>query len=591
MVTAARRTRRRLAAWMLVLAIVLSSFIVRLVDIQVVRAQELADESEARRSIPLTIYGARGDIVDASGVVLADSVYRYDITISPRFVKDYTLTDPETGEKTAHTVAEALAAVAAIVEGDPAAMLAEIQAQLADDPADDHAYLARRVTTEQFQAVRELRIPWVYWERLPSRTYPNGQIAGNLVGFLGTDGPQTGLERRLDECLAATHGTSTYERGADGVRLPGTTVVQQEAVDGGTLQLTIDADVQWFAQQTIAEQAIAIGADWATAWVVRVDDGHIIAAADWPTVDPNDVDGTAVDNLGSRSFSSPFEPGSVIKSLTFAALIDAGVTTPRDQVIAPGRLPTIANYSITDAWAHDDLRLTTTGVLMRSSNTGTSVLSSRLSVQQRHDYLAKFGIGQETAVDFLGESSGRLGDPDTIDGHGALTQMFGQGMSATSAQIASAYQTLGNGGVRLPLTLVAGCEHADGTVTHTPPTEGVRAVSESAADQTLAMMQSVATDSAIASLIDIPGYRVAAKTGTAEVARNGRYTDDRIISVAGIAPADDPEFVVVVTYGKPDTMKTSATAAPTFRSIMTQVLTTFRVAPSSEPAPRLPTTW
>lgn len=589
--TVERGTRRRLAAWMLILAIVLSAFVVRLVDIQVVRADELAEESEARRSIPLTVYGARGDIVDDQGVVLADSVYRYDITVSPRFVKDYDLVDPDTGERTNHTVTEALASVAAIVGQDPGAMLAEVQGQLAIDPADDHAYLIRGVTTEAFQAVRELRIPWVYSERLPSRTYPNGQIAGNLVGFLGTDGPQTGLERRLDECLAAKDGSSTYERGADGVRLPGTTVVQQQAVDGGTLRLTIDSNVQWFAQQTIAEQAQAIGADWATAWVVRVDDGHVIAAADWPTVDPNDVNGTAADNLGSRSFSSPFEPGSIIKSLTFAALLDAGLTSPGEQVIAPGRLPTIAGYSITDAWAHDDLRLTTTGVLVRSSNTGTSVLSERLSVQQRHDYLARFGIGEESAVDFLGESSGRLPDPETIDGHGALTQMFGQGMSTTSAQIAGAYQALANGGVRLPLTLVSGCENADGTVTHIPPTEGVRAVSENAANTTLAMLQGVATDGSIASLIDIPGYRVAAKTGTAEVAENGRYTDERIISVAGVAPADDPQFVVVVTYGKPDTMKTSATAAPTFRSLMTQVLKTFRVPPSTQPAPRLPITW
>jgi len=446
-------------------------------------------------------------------------------------------------------------------------------------------------TTETFQAIRALRVPWVYFERQPSRTYPNGQVAGNLVGYLGTDGPQSGLEYRLNDCLEATHGSSTYERGADGVKLPGTTVVQQEAVDGGTLQLTIDADVQWFAQQTIAEQAMAIGADWATAWVVRVDDGHVIAAADWPTVDPNDVDGTARENWGARSFSEPFEPGSIFKAMTFAALLDAGVTSPGEQLVVPGRLPTIANYSITDAWAHGDLRLTSTGVLMRSSNVGTSILSSRLSAQQRHDYLSAFGIGEQTAVDFLGESNGMLRSAESIDGHGTLTQMFGQGVTATSAQIASAYQALANGGVRQPLTLVTGCEHADGTMTHIPATDGVRAVSEAAADTTVAMLESVATDSAIASLVSIPGYRVAAKTGTAEVAQNGRYTDERIISVAGLAPADDPQFVVVVTYGRPDTMKTSATAAPTFRSIMTQVLKTFRVEPSTQPAPRLPITW
>lgn len=588
---AERRTRRRLAAVVIVLAMVLGAFVVRLVDIQVVRAEELSHEAEARRSIPSPLFGARGDIVDATGAVLADSVYRYDITVSPRFVDDYRLVDRDTGEITRYTVADALQSIAQLVGGDAVEMQAHIDARLEANPQADHAYLARRVTTEVFQEIRALRVPWVYFERQPSRTYPNGQVAGNLVGFVGTDGPQTGLEFRLNDCLEATHGSSTYERGADGVRLPGTTVVQQEAVDGGTLHLTIDADVQWFAQQTIAEQAVAIGADWATAWVVRVSDGHIIAAADWPSVDPNNVDGTAREDRGARSFSEPFEPGSIFKSMTFAALLDAGVTTPSEQLLVPGRLPTIANYSITDAWAHGDLRLTSTGVLMRSSNIGTSILSQRLSAQQRHDYLERFGIGQATAVGFLGESNGRLRSADSIDGHGTLTQMFGQGVTATSAQIASAYQALANGGVRMPLTLVTGCEHADGSITHLPDTEGVRAVSEQAANTTIAMLESVATDSSIASLVSIPGYRVAAKTGTAEVAEGGRYTDERIISVAGVAPADDPQFVVVVTYGKPDTMKTSATAAPTFRSIMTQVLKTFRVEPSTQPAPRLPITW
>lgn len=589
MVTADRRIRRRLAAWMLVLAIILSAFVVRLVDIQVVRAEQLAQESEARRSIPITIYGARGDIVDARNVVLADSVFRYDITVSPRFVAK--ALEVEAGGGATTTVADDLAAVAAIVGGDSTAMLTDIQAQLALNPEDDHGYLSRGVTPEQFEQVRALDIPWVYWERIPARTYPNGQIAGNLVGFLGTDGPQTGLEYRLNECLQATDGQATYERGADGVRLPGTTVVAQDAVDGGTLHLTIDSDVQWFAQQAIAEQATAIGAEWATAVVVRVADGHIIAAADWPTVDPNNVNGTAPENLGSRVFTWPYEPGSTIKSATFAALLDSGAATLADQVIAPRRYDTIAGFQIGDAWDHGDLRYTAAGVLMNSSNTGTAVLSERLSLAQRHDYLTAFGFGTQTAVDFLGEEPGYVGAADEVDGHTAVTQMFGQGMTSTSAQVASLYQTIANDGVRTPLTLVTGCEHADGTITDLPPTDEVRVVSESAARDVVNTLENVVTQGFLSQQLSIPGYRVAAKTGTAEVSENGAYGNERIVSVAGMAPADDPQFVVVVTYGKPDTMKTSAAAAPTFRSIMTQVLKTFRVAPSTVSAPSIPLTW
>ena len=169
--------------------------------------------------------------------------------------------------------------------------------------------------------------------------------------------------------------------------------------------------------------------------------------------------------------------------------------------------------------------------------------------------------------------------------------MFGQGMTATSAQVASAYQAIANGGVHMPLTLVAGCTRADGTTTMQPSGEGERILSEEAADTTVQILESVVTDGFLSSQLSIPGYRVAAKTGTAEVAENGRYGGQRIVSLAGIAPADDPQFVVVVTLARPDTMKTSAAAAPTFRSIMTQVLKTFRVPPSTQPPPRLPLTW
>lgn len=589
--TTDRRTRRRLAATVLVMVIIVSSFVVRLVDIQIVRAAELATEAEARRSIPQPLQGLRGDIVDRNGVPLADSVYRYDITVSPRFVGDYTLLDPESGERVKHTVWDALTAIAELTDSDPLELLASIEESLEANPESDHAYLVRRVPTDVFQAVRDLGIPWVYSERQAARTYPNGEVAGNLVGFLGTDGPQTGLEYRLNECLGATDGSSTFERGADGVRLPGSTVVHQEPVDGGTLQLTIDADIQWFAQQAIAEQATAIGAKWATAMVVRAEDGHILAAADWPTVDPNDVNSTHPDNLGSRIFSWSYEPGSTMKTLTIAAMLDAGVTTPGDRITVPERYDTINGWQIRDAWAHGELKLTTAGVLMNSSNIGTSILGERLSFQEREDALLAFGLGQPTAVDFLGEESGIVKDAESIDGHGAYTQLFGQGVSVTGAQLANAYQAIANDGVRMPLTLVTGCEHTDGTVTHLPPVEGERAISAEAARDTVSILENVVTEGFLGPQLAVPGYRVAAKTGTAEVPINGRYTDERIVSVAGMAPAEDPEFVVIVTYGQPDTMKVSAAAAPTFQLIMTQVLKTFRVAPSSQPAPRVPTTW
>lgn len=583
-----RLTARRLALTLFAVFAVVGVFVVKLVDIQVVRAGELTAAAEARRSSQVTVWGQRGEIVDANGTVLADSVDRFDITASPKNVGETTKIT-EDGERVEVPTSEAIAKVAAIT-GAPSA---ELYAALTANPESDFAYLVKGVTLETFTAVFDLDIAWVYSELRPSRTYPRGAIAGNLVGFLGTDGPLAGTERRWDECLAPTEGTSSYERGADGVRLPGSLVVEQEPVDGGTVHLTIDSDLQWFAQQQLAQQGAVVGADWGTAMVVRVATGEIVVAADWPSIDPNDLDSVSAENSGARIFTAPFEPGSIMKPVAFAELLDRGLITPQTQVVVPGAytkgMP--KGVVISDVFAHGDMRWTATGILMNSSNIGTVMLSEGLSEQEKYDSFREFGFGQPTEVGFLGEDGGTVFTPGQIDSVSVATQMFGQGITATSAQMASLYQTLGNGGVRMPLTLVSGCEQPDGTWTDVPVPTGTRVVSEYAADQTLLMMETVASQGASRNVVSIPGYRIAAKTGTGEVAENGQYGAERIVSYAGVVPADDPEYAIVVTLGKPDTMKSSAAAAPVFNAIMEQVIKTFRVPPSTEPAPNMPLTW
>lgn len=585
-----RLTARRMALTLFAVFAIVGVFVVKLVDIQVVRAGELTAAAEARRSMSLTVWGSRGEIVDANGTVLADSVDRFDITASPRNVGDTTeMTIDE--ERVVVPTTEAIAKIAEIT----ATPAADLYAALTADPESDFTYLVQAVTLETFTAVFDLDIGWVYAELRPSRTYPSGAIAGNLVGFLGTDGALAGTELQEDSCLAATKGTSTFERGADGVRLPGSLVVQEEPKDGGTLHLTIDADLQWYAQQRLAEQATAVGADWGTAMVVRVATGEIVVAADWPSIDPNDLNSVSAENSGARSFTAPFEPGSIMKPVAFATLLDKGLITPETQVTVPGNytngLP--AGENITDVFSHGDLRWTATGILMNSSNIGTVMLSERLNPQEKYDALRAFGFGEPTEVDFLGEDGGTVytAEQTQSDTVTLATQMFGQGITATSAQMASLYQTLGNGGVRMPLTLVAGCEHADGTWTDVPVPTGERVVSEYAADTTLLMMETVASQGASRDVVSVPGYRIAAKTGTGEVAENGRYGSERIVSYAGVFPADNPEYAIVVTLGKPDTMKSSAAAAPVFNAIMEQVIKTFRITPSTEAAPNLPLVW
>ncbi len=580
-----RSSRMRLALTVMAIFAVVGVFAVRLVDIQVVRAGELSQDAVENRSIPLTTYGTRGEILDTNGIVLADSVDRFDITVSPKDVY------PKTGKGDPVAAAvEALGRVSAITGVPVGTMKAAIDEALKANPEANFGYLTKGVKLDVFTAVRDLEIPWISNELRPSRTYPNGAIAGNLVGFIGTDGPQAGIEATADECLASKNGSSTYERGADGVRIPGSTVTTTEPKDGGTIRLTIDRDLQWFVQEAIAQQVKAVGGEWGTAVVVRVKDGHLMAVGDYPTVDPNDVSSAKRTALGSLAFSSPYEPGSTFKPMTVASLIDAGKIDSGYTLSVPGSYNKHGE-GISDSWAHDTLRYTTAGVIMNSSNVGISLLSEKLNKNARRDYMLAFGLNKKTAVNFLGEAEGRVPPTDEWDPITDKTVQFGQGVTATSVQVASMYQTLANGGVRVPLTLVEGCESADGTVTGKPSTQGVRAVSESAAEQTVRMMETVVTDGWLHKVLTIPGYRVAAKTGTAEVAEGGVYTGDRIVSVAGIAPADDPQYVVIATIGKPSSIRTSGAAAPTFQKIMTQVLKKYRVVPSGKEASPIPLTW
>ncbi len=579
-----RTTRRRLALAILVTLAVVSVFVIRLVDIQVVRAADFNVESLNKRAIEEVIPAPRGQIIDENGKVLADSVTRYDITASPRNADEFSRTSADGSEQKV-SVLDAVTEIAALTGAQPNELLAAVT----QDPTADWAMLVKGVDTETFRAVRELHIPWVYYEPRPHRTYPLGAVGGNLVGFVGTDGPQNALEATADSCLASTNGSSTYERGADGIRLPGSTVTTEEAIPGGTLKLTIDSDVQWFVQQAVAEQAIAIGAESGMAVVVRVKDAHIMAMADWPAVDPNNVGATETRFLGSRAFNYMFEPGSIMKALTASILIDQGAATPTTQVEVPYLWLTPDGARVRDDSYHGDQRLTLTGVLEQSSNVGMSKLGSTVPQGIRYDYLRKYGFGQETAVEFQGEAEGQLEETWNVQKNYDIT--YGQGISVTLAQMASALQGLANGGVRLPLTLVQSCTKPDGSVTDLPSTTGTRVVSAEAASTTIQMLESVVTGGWLSDVLTVPGYRIAAKTGTAEVAAGGVYTDDTIVSVAGIVPADNPEYVVIATYVKPQTIKSSAGAAPTFSKIVKQLLKTYRVPPSNGPDPGFPTTW
>ena len=588
--------RRILLAGVILVALV-GVFVVRLVDIQVVRAAELSAEAEGRRSTNVKVYGSRGDIVDANGIVLADTVMRYDIALSPKNASAGPIireepdpADPDTTTRVKVPLEQSAAELGAVVGLTGEQVQAIITDALAGDPDSDFAFVAKLVDTETYEQVKALDIPWVVpWEH-PSRRYPNGAVAGNLLGFVDPDGNAVaGLEYAEDECLAGEDGELSYLHSLqDWVQIPGTQVIHKQAHDGGTLKLTIDSDLQWMVQRIAEAQVQAVGADWATVTVMEAKTGQLLAVADVPTVDPNDPSSTAEDDRGSRSFTAPFEPGSTFKALTAASVIDAGKADPLSQIVAPYRYKPANGADVNDSSFHEDEQLTLTGVLIESSNTGMSKFGELMTDRERYDDMQKFGLGQETEVGFPAEASGDLhGDPDEWDNQTKYATMFGQGLTTTAVQIASAYQTIANGGVRMPVRLVDGC----GDDPQAEPA-GSRVVSEQAADQTSQMLERVYLEGWLADKWEIPGYRVAAKTGTAQVPDgNGHYLHGYLVSVSGFAPADDPQFVVSVSIMNPVKMNSSAASAPVFQQVMSQVLKKYRTVPSGAPAPELPATW
>lgn len=575
-----RRARMRPALVLLTVIVLACVFLVRLTDTQVVQAAALRAESKDRRSISTVLPGPRGDIVDAHGTVLATTVTRYTITAVPWIATKAGHVDRDAGR------------IATALGLDTTA----VRAALTANPAASYALIAKQVSFAALQRVKALGLGWVYSEAVPKRTYPAGAVAGNLVGFVGADQqPQAGVEYGWNRCLAGTDGKSVAESALDRTPIPGSETVLKAAKPGGTVKLTIDRDLQYYAQQVLGQRAKQTGAKWGSVVVMEVKTGKLLAVADWPTVNPNDVAATADTDpgaLGSRAFTAPYEPGSTMKPVTASMLLDSGVATPASQAVVPYRI-TPDGANINDSETHGVEHLTLTGVLVQSSNVGISVLGSKLADATRLAYLKSYGFGSATEVGFGAEASGTFGaDAPNWDPQTRYATMFGQGLTASAVQMASAYQTIANGGVREPVRLVDSCTSANGAVKQVTTGSARRVVSASAAADTVRMLENVATKGWLAADVAIPGYRVAIKTGTAQESDGkGGYSKGYLVSMAGVAPADDPKYVVYVDLDAPSKMNTSQATAPVWRAVMARALQAGGVVPSGSSSPDLPTAW
>lgn len=558
---------RRLSTLLIFTLLITGVFTWRLTEWQIVHAETLQTEAASKREIGTILYGKRGNILDRNGLILAESVTRYHLTAAPVNVRDYRSQGQTiTIQQVAQHISETL-----LIDYET------IFDALTGNPKSQHVYLAKNLTLEQLNNATQLRTPWLYSEKVETRNYPNNTVAANLIGFMGTDEALAGLELKYDDCLKGENGRQIFERSADGVRVPGSTVVLQEPTIGETIELTIDADLQWFTQTVIQEHGTKLQAEWAHAVIVDSATGEILTAAEWPTLNANTPTEAPMNHRGSKIFSSPYEPGSTIKTLSYVVFLEQKIMNSTDQMVIPPFYQVTPRHRITDAFDHDYLQYTPAGVLVYSSNIGMSILGERVSREDVFKQYLQFGLGARTNIGFPGESAGKIFTPQEADIITEKTQLFGQGMTVTSIQIAGAYQAVANQGIKKPLHLVKGCGENETLQ------EGVRIMSEKTAIETMEVLEEVVQQGLLAPTVKKEGYRIAAKTGTAEVAIGGEYTRERVISIAGAVKSDTTQYVVLVVFGKPQTSRFSSAAAPAFNEITSYIINKYDVPQLDDP--------
>ncbi len=575
-VLAMAASSRRLTVAFVALTLVFGVFAVRLVQLQGLDSSRYAAMAASERLREISLPSVRGPILDTNGVPLVATVDAVDLVV------DQTqLSNP----------AAAALQLAGLLGREPA----ELQAALTG--TDPYVRLQRKVDGPVWSQIRQMGIKGIYSEPAAERAYPAGAVAANVVGFTGSNGEEgldertvglAGLEATHEDVLAGVPGLLRYERDSAGRAIPLADSARVEPVPGAGLRLTIDRDIQWYVEQALAAKVAEASAASGAAIVLDPTTGAILALADVPVVDPSDPAATPKDDRGSRAISAPYEPGSVQKVLTMAAALDSGAVRPDDVFTVPDKISRDGWASpINDFSPHETWQLTPAGVLAKSSNVGTILVAERMDKQTMRDYLVRFGYGEVPGLGMPGEEPGIM--PEEWSDLRRDTISYGQGVATTIVHLASAYGAIANDGLRVPPRLVDAVVEASGTERPIARGEPVQVVSPQTAQDVITMMEAVVADGGTASNISVDGYRVAGKTGTAERLDAAGSVVGYTATFAGIAPADDPRLVMVVSIQDPQNGRYGGQlGGPVFADVMRFVLPRLGIAPSGAPAPQVP---
>jgi cell division protein FtsI (penicillin-binding protein 3) len=570
----------------------------QLFNLQVPRAAGLRAEAASQLKVTDVEKAVRGAIVDRNNDKLAFTIEARALTFQPvkirKQLEEAKAKTPEAPDPQ-RRLRDIAAEVALRLNNKPDAKT--VLKKLTGN--DSFVYLARAVDPVIADAITT-KFPEVGSERQDLRQYPGGSLAANIVGGIDWDGHGLlGLEDSLDAALAGTDGSITYDRGSDGVVIPGSYRNRHDAVDGSTVMLTLDDDIQFYVQQQVQQAKNLSGSKNVSAVVLDAKTGEVLAMANDNTFDPSQDIGRQEDReLGNPSVSSPYEPGSVNKIVTAASIIEFGLSNPDEVLQVPGQID-MGGVSVHDAWEHGVMPYTTTGIFGKSSNVGTLMLAQRIGPERYADMLSKFGLGQRTGVGLPGESAGLVPPIDQWSGSTFSNLPIGQGLSMTLLQMTGMYQAIANDGVRIPPRIIKTTVAADGTRTDEPRPEGVRVVSPQTAQTVRQMLRATVQRDPTGEQqgtgwqAAVDGYQISGKTGTAQQINPGcgcYYDEVYWITFAGMGPSDDPRYVVGVMADNPHHTaegERGTTMAPLFHNIMTWLLQRENVPLSADPGPPL----
>lgn len=462
----------------------------------------------------------------------------------------------------------ALREVSALLEL-PAGELQQ-KAEQAHAQGKEFIYVKRHVMPEVATKVSQLNVEGLNLQREYRRYYPSGRAASQVVGFTDIDDVgREGLELAYNEWLSGEPGKRRVVQDRTGREITGMDIIKP-SVPGKDLRLSIDKQLQYFADQALIDVIKEHNAESASVVVMKVQTGEVLAMSNYPSYNPNDISDRTGGQQRNRSITDVFEPGSTMKPFTIAAALDSGKFAPDDIVYTSPGYYSIGKYQINDT--RDNGWLDLRGIVRKSSNVGVSKVATQLDPEQMWSVFDSFGFGRSPGSEFPGEVAGYFNHPILWHHIEQASVSYGYGISVSALQLVRAYSALANDGIMPTVAFIAGDDQ---------PTEGRRVIDKDIAREVRNMLESVVTDGT-GHRAAIPGYRVAGKTGTSHRSVSGGYAEDRYVSVfAGFAPASRPELATVVVIHDPKAGQHfgSVVAAPVFAKVMSHALRVQNIEP------------